>query len=77
MPLAACEDSGIAPDDHQRTEELEARQDERETAERRMADDDPTDAGTATHDRRADKAAYLKEKLAERAASERAAEQDD
>ena len=58
------------------TEELEIKQADRETAERSMAEDDPTDAGTAVHDRRADKAAYLKEKLAERAESERKAERD-
>jgi hypothetical protein len=58
------------------TEELEIEQGDRETAERAMADDDPTEAGTAVHDRRADKAAYLKEKLAERAESERKAERD-
>ena len=49
---------------------------EREAAERAMASDDPTEAGTAQHDRRADKAAYLKEKLAERAESEREADDD-
>jgi hypothetical protein len=58
------------------TEEMKIEQEDRETAERSMADDDPTDAGTAVHDRRADKAAYLKEKLAERAESERRAERD-
>lgn len=59
-------------DESERTEELEIEQADRETAERKMAEDEPTDAGTAVHDRRADKAAYLKEKLAERAESERA-----
>ncbi|MEO7197128.1 MAG: hypothetical protein ABIZ50_01505 [Solirubrobacterales bacterium] len=58
-------------EDADRTEELEVEQGDRESAERRMADEDPTEAGTATHDRRADKAAYLKEKLAERAKNER------
>ncbi len=58
-------------EDADRTEELEVEQGDRESAERRMADEDPTETGTATHDRRADKAAYLKEKLAERAESER------
>jgi len=60
-------------DELDKTEEMEIQQADRETAERTMADDDPTDAGTAVHDRRADKAAYLKEKLAERAESERRA----
>ena len=65
-------------EEHPPTEELEAQQAGRETSERRLADADPTDAGTATHERRADKAAYLKEKLAERAESEReAGERDD
>ncbi len=58
------------------TEEMKIEQADRETAERSMAEDDPTDAGTAVHDRRADKAAYLKEKLAERAESERRADRD-
>ena len=60
-------------DDPEETEEMLIQQDEREAAERAMANDDPTDAGTAQHDRRADKAAYLKKKLAERAESERRA----
>lgn len=58
------------------TEELLTEQAEREAAERRLAEEEPTDPGTATHDRRADKAAYLKQKLAERAKSEREAEED-
>lgn len=61
-------------DEDPATEELEDAQADRETAERRMAEEDPTGAGTATHERRADKAAYLKEKLADRAASERGAD---
>lgn len=61
---------------HEETEELKIRQADRETAERRMADEDPTEAGTAVHDRRAEKAAYLKEKLTERAESERDSEND-
>ena len=58
------------------TEEMKIEQADRETAERSMAEDDPTDAGTAVHDRRADKAAYLKEKLAQREESERRAQRD-
>jgi hypothetical protein len=61
-------------DDPSKTEEMRIVQREREESERRLAEEDPTDAGTATHDRRADKAAYLKEKLAERERSEREAE---
>jgi hypothetical protein len=63
-------------DDADKTEEMEIQQADRETAERSMADGDPTEAGTAVHDRRADKAAYLKQKLAERAESERRAARD-
>jgi hypothetical protein len=63
-------------DDADKTEEMEIQQADRETAERSMADEDPTEAGTAVHDRRADKAAYLKQKLAERAESERRAARD-
>ena len=63
-------------DDPHETEEMLIRQADREAAERAMAEGDPTEAGTAQHDRRADKAAYLKEKLAERAESERRAEDD-
>lgn len=62
-------------EERDRTEEMKIQQGDRETAERRMAEDEPTDAGTAVHDRRADKAAYLKEKLAEREESERGAEE--
>jgi hypothetical protein len=59
-----------------KTQEMRIEQAQRETAERRLADEEPTDPGTATHQRRADKAAYLKEKLAERAESERRAEEE-
>lgn len=54
-----------------KTEELKLEQSEREERERKLAEREPTDDGTAVHDRRADKHAYLKEKLAERAESER------
>lgn len=63
-------------DQREKTEELEIEQADRVTAERKMAEDEPTDAGTAVHDRRADKAAYLKQKLAERAESERESGRD-
>jgi hypothetical protein len=59
------------------TQELLIEQADRERAERRAAEEEPTDPGTATHDRRADKAAYLKRKLAERAESERRAAEED
>lgn len=61
-------------DEEQRTEELRIEQVQRERAEREAAELDPTEEGTATHERRADKHAYLEEKLAERARSERESE---
>ena len=53
------------------TEELRIEQVKRERAEREQARaaDEPTDE--QTHERRADKHAYLREKLAERERSER------
>ena len=63
-------------DERHKTEELKIEQVEREREERRLADREPSDEGTAQHQRRADKHAYLKEKLAERAESERRAEED-
>jgi hypothetical protein len=53
------------------TQELRVRQARREQEERRQADDDPTEEGTEKHERRAEKADYLKRKLEERARSER------
>ena len=52
------------------TEELKLTQIEREQAERRRAQSVPDDEA-AQHERRADKARYLAEKLEERAESER------
>lgn len=59
-----------------KTEELRIEQIARERDERQRAEQAPVDEETEQHARRADKAAYLKEKLAERAAAEdeRAAE---
>ena len=56
--------------DESETERLLAEEAERERRERRIAEDatEPAEERTAT--RRADKAAYLKEKLREREASE-------
>ena len=54
--------------------ELRREQELREAKERELADKDPTEAGTQTHDRRAAKAEYLKQKLAERERSERDAD---
>jgi hypothetical protein len=52
------------------TRELLLEQAQRERAERRQAEDAPTEDGERQHVRRADKAAYLRERLAERARSE-------
>ena len=57
------------------TEELKLSQLEREQAERRRARNVPDEDEAAQHERRAEKARYLAEKLEERAESER--EQDD
>ena len=56
------------------TEELQLTQAERERAERRLAKEAPEAPETAQHERRADKARYLREKLEQRAESEREAE---
>jgi hypothetical protein len=57
------------------TEELKLSQLEREQAERRRARDVPDEDEAEQHERRAEKAKYLAEKLEERAESER--QQDD
>lgn len=61
-------------DDTPTTQELRAVQREREVAERDAAGDAPTDSAERAHRRRADKAAYLRERLAEQ---ERALEDSD
>ena len=53
------------------TEELRAVQADRERAEREMADAAPDPLEERTHERRAERAAYLREKLEEKAESER------
>ena len=53
------------------TEELKLSQLEREQAERRRARDVPDEDEAEQHERRAEKAKYLAEKLEERADSER------
>jgi hypothetical protein len=53
-----------------KTEELQIEQVQRELAERDQAKDAAEPAEEHTHDRRADRAAYLKKKLDERAKSE-------
>jgi hypothetical protein len=57
--------------DDPETEELRLTQLEREEAERRRARSVPDEDEAAQHERRADKARYLAEKLEERADSER------
>jgi hypothetical protein len=53
-----------------KTEELQVEQVQREMAERAQADDATEGAEEHAHERRADRAAYLKKKLDERAKSE-------
>ena len=61
-------------DERRKTQELKIEQLAREEREREMAEREEGEDATAVHDRRADKHAYLKEKLAEREESERRAE---
>ena len=58
------------PDGDPTTEELRAVQAERETAERELAERAPDPREERTHERRAERAAYLREKLEEQAESE-------
>ena len=58
------------------TEELRATQLDRERAERERAATAHDEDEAAQHERRAEKAKYLQEKLEERAESEREAESD-
>ncbi len=53
-----------------KTEELQLEQVQREIAERKQAEGASERAEEDTHERRADRAAYLKKKLEERAKSE-------
>jgi len=62
------------PDEGQDTRELRLEQAEREREERRLAETSSLDEETAQHRRRADKSAYLREKLAERERAEEEAE---
>jgi len=59
------------------TQELELAQLRRETAEREAEDEEPTPDGTEKHGRRAEKAAYLRQKLEEREEAERRAGLED
>jgi hypothetical protein len=58
-------------DDEHRTEELKLTQLQREAAESRRAEESADPDEAAQHERRAEKAHYLREKLEERAESER------
>ncbi|HET8757338.1 MAG TPA: hypothetical protein VFM58_15070 [Solirubrobacteraceae bacterium] len=53
-----------------KTEELQVEQVQRELAERQQRDDASEPAEERTHERRAERAAYLRKKLEERAKSE-------
>jgi hypothetical protein len=59
------------PPEDQQTEELRISQAEREEAERELARSAPVADEAAQHQRRAEKASYLRQKLEERAESER------
>jgi hypothetical protein len=58
-------------DDEPTTQQLRAVQSDREQEQRERAEQAPTDTEQLAAVRRADKAAYLKEKLGEQAESER------
>ena len=61
-------------DDEHTTEELRIDQAHREAAERARAEQAATEDASEQHERRADKADYLREKLEERSDAEREAE---
>ena len=63
------------PDTDPKTEELKLTQLERERAERERAESSPEEDEAFQHERRAEKARYLADKLEQRAESER--RQDD
>ncbi len=64
-------------DEDPTTQELRVRQMKREEDARTTSERAPEDEDTAQFDRRAEKAAYLKKKLEERAESERRAAEDE
>jgi hypothetical protein len=64
-------------DDDPTTEELRVAQIKRELEERDLAREGVTPEDTEQHERRADKAEYLREKLDERARAEREAAAED
>jgi len=59
------------------TQELRIAQLQREAEERKYAEHGVTEEDTGQHSRRADKAAYLREKLEQRAEAERRAAEED
>jgi hypothetical protein len=74
--LDACKVATVVDEDPT-TEELKLEQRQREESERDAAGSAHGDEETEQHERRADKAGYLREKLEERAESERRAEEED
>ena len=69
----ATEEKTPMDDEDPTTQELRVRQMMREEEARVLSDKAPEEEDTAQFDRRADKAAYLKKKLEERAEAERKA----
>jgi hypothetical protein len=67
----------VEKDPTSETQELKLSQLRRESAERRAEEQEPSPEGVEKHGRRAEKAAYLKEKLGERAEAERRAAEED
>jgi len=67
----------VEKDPTSETQELKLSQLRRESAERRAEEQEPNPEGVEKHGRRAEKAAYLKEKLDERAEAERRAAEED
>ena len=63
--------SGVPDDEEPTTQELAAEQVQRELTERRAQEGAADQEEQLTHARRADKARYLRERLAERERSER------
>lgn len=74
--MSAATLSEMGEDDIE-TRALRRQQADRAETERTEADAAPTEEETATHERRADKAEYLRQKLQERAQAERDADADD
>jgi hypothetical protein len=64
-------------DETERTRELKHSQQDRETEERRLLDESELPDEAKQHERRSEKAAYLKQKLAERERAERKARGDE